>query len=278
MSRRRQLRKLINTQKSILMPVAHDALTAKLIEQVGFHAFSIGGFGVAAASFAKADNGSLTLKDLSPPITHILKASNLPCLVDADTGYGGPSRVAQTIVTYEQAGAAAIFIEDQQWPKRCGHTEKQKLIPINQMQSKIKAALSARKSKDLIIMARTDAISATGSLDAAIRRARAYQQAGAESIFIEAPTTKKQLKAIPKLIPDSILLVNMMEGGKTPLINADDLASWGYHLIAYPITSILSATHGIKNSLQQLKSTGTTNHYFKKHLTPFNEFRSFIGL
>lgn len=278
MSRRLKLRTLIKTQKGILMPVAHDALTAKLIADTGFSAYSIGGFGVAASSYGKADNGSLTLKDLSPPITHILKASNLPALVDADTGYGGPKQVAQTITTYEQAGAAAIFIEDQQWPKRCGHTENQKLISINQMQSKIKAALSARKNRDLIIMARTDSISAEGSLDTAIKRAKAYQQAGADSIFIEAPTTKQQLKAIPKLLPNSILLVNMMEGGKTPLFNQEDLASWGYHLIAYPITSILSATHGIKNSLEQLKSTGTTDNYFKKHLTPFKEFRSFIGL
>lgn len=272
------IRELLRTKKSILIPVAHDALTAKLIERAGFDAFSIGGFGVAAASYGLPDNGSLTFKDFSPVFRNIISASSLPVLVDADTGYGGPQKAASVVASYEALGASVIFIEDQQWPKRCGHAGGQKLISKAAMCGKIKAAKAALVNVETILMARTDAIAAEGSLDAAIDRARDYVAAGADAIFIEGPTSIDDLKRIPRELTNTILLVNMMEGGKTPIVPHKILEEWGYHLIAYPITTILSQTKAVEESLARLKERGTTNDYFKTHMTPFSDFRKLIGL
>jgi methylisocitrate lyase len=278
MTKAKKLRLLLADSEAVLMPVAHDALSAKLIEQVGFSAFSIGGFGVAASSFAKPDNGSVSFNQLKRPIKYILAASNLPALVDADTGYGGPNMIAKVIRRYEAFGAAAIFIEDQVWPKRCGHVNGHQLISIKNMQAKIKAALAVKKDKNLIIMARTDAISAEGSLTHAIKRAKAYLSAGAEAIFIEAPRSKQELKAIPQALPHTILLANMMEGGKTPLCSQQELASWGFKLIAYPILGILSSSQAIINSLHHLQVHGHTKKLTNPQIMSFSNFKQIIGL
>lgn len=272
------IKSLLSKHRSLLLPVAHDALTAKLIERARFSAFSIGGFGVAASAFGKPDNGSVSFDQLFPVFKNIFLASSLPALVDADTGYGGPARTAEVVAVYENAGASAIFIEDQIWPKRCGHTNGHRLIPKKAMQEKIRAAKKSLRRRETILMARTDAISAEGSLNAAIIRCRAYLAAGADALFIEAPRTTEEVKQIPLAFPNIMLLINMMEGGKTPLVPQKTLEEWGYRLIAYPITSILAQTKAIQDSLEHLKTNGTTNDWFRKHLLSFDKFRRLIEL
>lgn len=272
------IKSLLSKYRSLLLPVAHDALTAKLIERAGFAAFSIGGFGVAASAFGKPDNGSVGFDQLFTMFSNILRASSLPVLVDADTGYGGPKRTAKVVSAYENAGASAIFIEDQVWPKRCGHTNGHRLITKEAMQEKIRAAKKALRRRETILMARTDAISAEGSLNAAIIRGRAYLAADADALFIEAPRTTAEIKQIPRAFPNTILLINMMEGGKTPLIPQKILEDWGYRLIAYPITGILAETKAIQTAFDYLKANGTTNDWFRKHLLAFTDFRHLIGL
>lgn len=272
------IKSLLSDHRSLLLPVAHDVLTAKLIERAGFPAFSIGGFGVAASAYAKPDNGSVGFAELFPIFQHILRASRLPALVDADTGYGGPEKVAQVIAAYEKSGASAIFIEDQVWPKRCGHTNGHQLIATGAMQEKIRSAKTAFRHPTTILMARTDAISADGSLAAAIDRGRAYVAAGADALFIEAPRTLIEIREIPRAFPDTPLLINMMEGGKTPLVPQRTLEDWGYKMIAHPVTSILAQTKAVQDALVRLRRHGTTRHWFKNHLLDFHEFCQLIGL
>lgn len=272
------LKSLLSTNKSLLLPVAHDALTAKLIEMAGFKAFSIGGFGVAASAFGLPDNGSVGFSQFLPVFTNILNASGLPALVDADTGYGGPETAAKVVSTYEKSGASAIFIEDQVWPKRCGHTSGHKLVPPKEMAEKLRAAKSALNNADTILMARTDAISAEGSLEAAVKRAKMYINAGADAIFIEAPRTIDELKRIPEALPDTILLANMIEGGKTPLVSRDVLEKWGFRLIAHPLAGILAQTQVITKTLSFIKENGTTEGWGRDNLFGFAEFRQLIGL
>lgn len=272
------LKSLLSTNKSLLLPVAHDALTAKLIEMAGFKAFSIGGFGVAASAFGLPDNGSVGFAQFLPVFKNILRASSLPSLVDADTGYGGPEMVAKVVSSYESAGASAIFIEDQAWPKRCGHTSGHKLINPNRMADKIASAKKALINPETILMARTDAISAEGSLNSAIKRARIYIKAGADAIFIEAPRTVEDLRQIPKELPDTILLANMIEGGKTPLVKRNVLEKWGFRLIAHPLAGILAQTRVIRDTLSFLKENGTTKGWGQRNLYDFTEFRQLIGL
>lgn len=258
MNKPKKLRQLLKSRKSLLMPVAHDALTAKIIEKVGFDAFSIGGFGVAASHFGLPDIGILTQGDFQPSVKNILSVSALPALVDGDTGYGNGESVRRLVREYEALGAAAIFIEDQVWPKRCGHTGVKEVIPTEEMMAKIQAAVSVKTNPDLLIMARTDARSALGDLEAAIGRARAYLKAGAEAIFIEAPRTIEEIKAIPRALPGTILLINMMEGGQTPVLPQKELEKMGYKLIAWPISSLLATTRVVKEVMEELKTNGTT--------------------
>lgn len=272
----KKLRTLLKDREAILMPVAHDALTAKIIEKVGFKAYSAGGFGIAASQFGLPDVGILAQGDLQPSIKNILAASLLPALVDGDTGYGNEYNVRHLVQEYEALGAAAIFIEDQVWPKRCGHTTVKELIPAEEMGKKIRAALKARKNPDFLIMARTDARSALDSIEAAITRAKNYLKAGAEAIFIEAPQTIEEIKLIPRRLPKVPLLINIMEGGKTPLCKKENLEKWGYKMIAYPISSILTMTKAVSDTLNHLKAHGTTNDYFKNHMVGFEAFKKLI--
>lgn len=275
---KQSIRSLLKAHRSLLLPVAHDALTAKLIAQAGFRAFSIGGFGVAASAFGKPDNGSVGFDELFPVFGQIMRAADLPALVDADTGYGGPMMTARVVAAYEQSGASAIFIEDQMWPKRCGHTNGHRLIAARAMQAKIRAARASLKSPDTILMARTDAISAEGTLAAAVQRSKAYLAAGADALFIEAPRTLQEIREIPQAFPDTPLLINMMEGGKTPLVSQRTLERWGFRMIAHPITSILAQTKAIQDALVQLRRHGTTREWSDTRLFDFWEFGRLIGL
>ncbi len=242
-------------KKGILLPVAHDALTALLIEKAGFSCFGIGGFGISASSYGYLDLGYIGLKEVVDATQRTTPLVNIPALVDADTGYGGPSEVIKTVKALEKAGAAAIFIEDQVWPKRCGHLNGKEVISTVQMQAKIKAALKAKKNKDLIIMARTDAL-ATNGLKEALNRAKQYHKIGADMIFIEAPENIQQVRIIASELKGIPLMINLIEGGKTPIISQKVLQKMGFNLIAYPLTSLLASAHNTRLALRDLKKDG----------------------
>lgn len=272
----KKLRQLLKSKKSLLMPVAHDALTAKIIEEADFDVFSIGGFGVAASQFGLPDIGILTQGDFQPSIKNILASSGLPALVDGDTGYGNGESVRRLVREYEALGAAAIFIEDQVWPKRCGHTGVKEIIPAEEMAKKIETAVRAKTNPDLLIMARTDARSALNSLAGAIKRAKIYLRAGAEAIFIEAPRTIEEMREIPRALPGVTLLVNMMEGGQTPLLPQKDLEKMGYKIVAWPISSLLAMTRAIEKTMRELKRNGTTKNCWSE-MADFDEIRKLLN-
>lgn len=248
-------KQIVLKKRGVVLPVAHDALTALLIERLGFELFGVGGFGVSAASYGYLDMGQIALPEMVDATKRICSVVSIPALVDADTGYGGPKEVKETVRQLEEAGAGAVFIEDQVWPKRCGHIDGKQVVPINDMCSKIMAAVSARRDPDLMIMARTDAIAIEG-LNAALKRAKAYVQAGAEIIFIEAPSSLEEVKIIAKELGDIPKMINFIEGGKTPIVPQQEVADMGFNLIAYPLTSLLAAHKAIEQELSVLRQVG----------------------
>lgn len=257
MDKRQKFKSLLTKPGATLIPVVHDALTAKIAENVGFEAVSVGGFAIAGVNFGLPDVGLLGLAEMSETIKNIVTATVLPVFADADGGYGNERNVAHTVQTYEAIGVASLFLEDQKHPKRCGHMDGKEIISVEEMSAKIRSAISARTSPDFAICARTDARAIEG-LEGAISRAKAYIKAGADIIFIEAPQSKEELIEIPKRITGVPLLVNMLEGGKTPLCTKEELEQMGYKLIAHPVTTLFSAINATEQALQHLKDHGET--------------------
>lgn len=231
------------------------------------------GYGTAAATLGLPDIGLLTMTEMLANVRAIVDAVEIPVIADADTGYGNPVNVIRTVKEYEKAGAAALHIEDQVWPKRCGHMSGKQVIPENEMVAKIKAALDARTSENFIIIARCDAIAVEG-WDAAIDRGKAYEDAGADVIFIEAPETAEQMEQIPKLfgVP---CLINIAP--RTPLLSIDRLEEMGYAIAIYPGLCLASTIKANLESLRQLKETGQARD-FGDFLASFMEFNQFIGV
>jgi len=262
--------------ESILLPVVHDAIAAKIAEQLGYYAVSIGGFAISGINYGLPDVGLLSLTDMESVIKHIVTSVNIPIFADADGGYGNERNVIHTIKAYENIGVASLFIEDQKHPKRCGHMNGKELIHPEEMGLKIQAAVKARENPDFMICARTDAIAVEG-FKSAIERAKLYIQAGADIIFIEAPETIEQLQEIPKIINQVPLLVNMLEGGKTPLCNQKQLNKMGYKIIAYPVTTMFSAINATKKALEYLKKTGETQSLLPDMIS-FEEYKKLVNL
>jgi len=256
------------------LPVANNVLEAVLIEKAGFKCFGIGGFGISASQYGYLDNGHIGLKQIAQAVATITPVVNIPCLVDADTGYGGPQKVIHTIKTIKRAGAAAIFIEDQVWPKKCGHLNGKKVIPINKMKLKIKAALKARQDKNLVIMARTDS-GQTHGINKAISRAISYYQTGADIVWVEAPQTIKEIKLISQKLKNIPKMINLIEGGKTPLMSQKQLKNLGFNLISYPLTTLLSNVKITQQVLKNLKQKGTTKNILTK-LYLFKDLRKIL--
>jgi 2-methylisocitrate lyase-like PEP mutase family enzyme len=251
------LKELIERDEILVAPGAHDAFSAKLAEDVGFEAVYMTGFGTAASCFGLPDISLLTMTEMVQNAGRIAKAVSIPVIADADTGYGNHLNMIRTTEEYERAGIAAIQIEDQISPKRCGHMDGQKVVPVEEMVAKIRAAVRARGAGDMLIIARTDAISALG-FEEAIRRGNIYSEAGADILFIEAPTTMEQLESIPKLMKDAPLLINVAP--KTPYLNARKYGELGYDLAIYPPLSITTAYRSIREELVELKNNGITKH------------------
>ncbi|MBW1972488.1 MAG: oxaloacetate decarboxylase [Deltaproteobacteria bacterium] len=272
-----KFRLLLNQPEAIILPGVYDALTAILAERAGFRMIAHTGYGVAATLLGQPDVGLVCFKEMCDRVQYIARAVNIPVLADADTGYGNPINVFRTIKEFIKAGAAGLFIEDQVWPKRCGHLSGKQIISVDEMVSKIKAAVDARDKEDpnFVVGARTDAI-ATDGFNEAIRRAKAYRDAGADFIFIEAYENLEQMKSAIKEIK-APLLVNLIEGGKTPVINAKDAEDLGFKLIAFPLTSLWATTNAVNQIFKILKETGSAKQYLDK-LIKWAEFNEIIGL
>jgi 2-methylisocitrate lyase-like PEP mutase family enzyme len=244
------------TGEALLLPGAPDALTARVIEALGFEAVYITGAGVTNARLGVPDLGLITLSELADTVEAVREAVTLPIVVDADTGFGGPLNVRRTVQTLERRGANAIQLEDQTFPKRCGHFTGKEVIPAPEMVAKLHAALDARADDALLIVARTDARQMLG-LEAALERAERYREAGADVIFVEAPESAEELAEIARRI-DGPLLVNMVEGGATPQLDASELSALGFAIVLYANAALRGAVHGMQAVLGHLKRTGST--------------------
>jgi 2-methylisocitrate lyase-like PEP mutase family enzyme len=273
MKKEKRLRELIERPGIIMAPGAYDAFSAKLIEAVGFDAVYMTGFGTAASTLGYPDIGLLTLTDMMTNVKRIADAVAIPVIADADTGYGNHLNVIRTVEEYEKAGSAAVQIEDQISPKRCGHMEGHKLVPPGEMVAKIRAAVKARKDGDMVIIARTDAISAEG-FEEAISRANIYREEGADVLFVEAPRDIEQLERIPKLVKGPTL-VNIAP--KTPYLHIKKYEDMGYALAIYPAISITAVYATIRDKLVELKSQGMNSDGGHGGV-PFDELVDFLGL
>jgi 2,3-dimethylmalate lyase len=236
----------------LLLPCAHDALAARLIEQAGFEAFSIGGFGVILSRLGLPDIGLASFGEISAAVRDIAASVQIPVLVDADDGYGDVKNVTRTVQVYEAMRVGGIVLEDQTSPKRCGHMAGKSVVSVEAAAQKIEAAVAARRDPDLLIAARTDARAVHG-LDDALRRAERYKRAGADILFVEAPQDEDELRTIGRSLPGP-LLVNMAEGGRTPILPPRVLGEMGFALAVYPSTLFLRCIGAMQGALSDLRA------------------------
>ena len=270
------LREQIEDKKRIIvLPGVFDALSARIAEQVGFEAMFQTGYGSAAALLGMPDYGFLNAGETIDNARRIIRSVNVPVLVDVDTGYGNPLSVWRLVRDLESLGAKGIFLEDQVWPKRCGHMTGKDVISKNDYISKLKAALEARKSKDFIIVARTDARAPLG-IDEAIKRGKEYRKIGADVIFVEAPKTVDELKKIADEI-DAPLVANMIEEGVTPNLSANELLKMGYRIAVFPLSGLYAAAFAIREVFTELRKTGATKQG-RKMMVTFKEFNKLVDL
>ena len=272
-----RLRQLLANPELLVAPGAYDALSARLIAQAGFPAIYMTGFGTAASVLGQPDVGLLTMSEMVARASALASVTgDLPLIADADTGYGNPINVRRTIREYERAGVAGLHIEDQVWPKKCGHMEGKQVIPMDEMAQKVRAAVDARQDPDFVIIARTDA-NAVNGLDDALLRGRAYREAGADVIFIEAPRSLEELQAIAQAFSDTPLLFNWAESGKTPLLSLNEIHTLGFKLVIFPVSLLFAVTHAMLALLEVLKQ-GETPAPFSSRMTAFSQFTQHIGL
>jgi 2-methylisocitrate lyase-like PEP mutase family enzyme len=258
-----------------MAPGAYDALSARLVEQAGFDAVYMTGFGTTASLIGRPDVGLLSGTEMADNARRIAAAVDVPVIADADTGYGNAINVVRTVQLYEQAGVAGIQLEDQVMPKRCGHMNGKVLVAADEMAGKVRAAVAARRDPDLVVIARTDAVAVTG-VDDALARARAYADAGADLLFVEAPTTEADVEKVATALAGVAPLVfNWAEGGRTPPLSMDRMAELGFALVLYPIGTLLAATAGIRSLLAALHAQGVPP---LEGLPSFGEFTDLVGL
>lgn len=273
---RGKLREMLARPEPLLAPGAYDSLSARLIEQAGFEVVYMTGFGTSASLLGRPDVGLLSLGEMVDNARRIAHAVDVPVIADADNGYGSPINVIRTVQEYEAAGVAAIHIEDQVAPKKCGHMEDKHVVEVEEMVQKVRAAVEARRSHDFLIIARTDARAVEG-LDQALERARRYREAGADVLFVEAPESEDEVVAVAKAFPDVPLVLNWAEGGKTPPLSRERLQELGYSLILFPLTALFVATLAMRESLVQLRTHGSPLPIMDR-LTGFREFLDIVGL
>lgn len=269
------VRTILEREGALACPGVYDALSAKLVEQAGFPLTVISGYSVAATQFGLPDFGYLTQTEMVAAARRVCGAVRIPVLVDADTGYGNALNVIRTVNDLIGAGAAGMFLEDQVWPKRCGHMKGKRVIPVDEQVQKIRAAVDARGAREFFLIARTDARQVDG-LDAAIARCRRYREAGADALFVEAPRSVEELARIGRELPRP-LVANMLEGGVTPLLTRHELAALGFQLILYPLTGLYASAKAMRDLFALIKTAGTTGEALDR-LLPFQEFHKLIDL
>ena len=271
----KNLRNMLKANKPLVIPGVYDAIGAKIAEKVGFEAMFQTGYGTSATLFGMPDYGFIGATETLDNARRICRAVSVPVIVDSDTGYGNALSIWKLVRELEDAGASGIFLEDQRWPKRCGHMKGKEVITQEEYTEKLGAAVDARQSKDFIIVARTDA-RATQGLDIAIERGIQNKKTGADAVFIEAPRSLEEMKIIGKSI-NAPLVANMIEGGATPISSAETLHKLGFKIILYPLSVLFANTFATMNILKELKKTGTTTK-FKHKVVNFDQFNDLVEL
>lgn len=271
-----RLRALLARPGCVVAPGVADAFAARLVALEGFEAIYMTGFGTSLTRLGLPDVGLLTASEMVDNAYRIADASGLPLVADADTGYGNPINTRRTIRDYEKAGVAGVHIEDQSWPKRCGHLAGKRVIPTAEMVAKIKAACDARRDPDFVVIARCDAIAIEG-LEAALERGERYREAGADMLFIEAPVGRAEVEKVAARFKGVPLLYNMAASGKTPDLPADELGRLGFRLAIYPNWLLLAAIPAMQNLLKELKRTGSIAH-MRDQVATFKQFTDIAGL
>jgi methylisocitrate lyase len=270
-----QLRALVEADEIVVLPGVYDALSARVAERVGHQAITIGGYAMTGSLLAEPDSSQLSVTEMAEHYARVCAAVDVPCLVDGDTGFGNVTNVRRTVRLFEQAGVAGLFLEDQVFPKRCGHTAGKDVIPAVEMVAKIQAAVDARVDADLVIMARTDAIAIHG-LDDAIERANLYREAGADLLFVEAPRTVEDMRRICREAPFPHC-ANMISFGLTPELTARDLQDVGYAAAAWPVSSVFAVTRTLEKLFTRLLTEGKLAGA-KDEMVSFDEFTTLMGL
>lgn len=270
-----RLRALIDRERPLILPGCPDALTARLAEAVGFEAAYLSGAGLANTLLGRPDIGLVTMTELVEQVARICDVIDIPLVVDIDTGFGNALNAQRTVRAVERAGAAGIQIEDQVFPKRCGHFSGTAVVPFEEIRGKLMAVLDARADPGLVVIARTDAIAPLG-FEAAVERALAFAELGADVVFVEAPRTVEELEALPSRVP-APLLVNVVEGGRTPHLSAAELAAMGYRIVLFANTALRVAIRSARDALRRLRETGDSRFLIDSMLT-WEERQALVGL
>jgi carboxyvinyl-carboxyphosphonate phosphorylmutase len=257
-----QFKEMILEPDILVVPSAYDALSAKVIEKAGFRAVHMTGSGTSASMLGYPDLGFTTVSEMANHAKNLVLAVDVPLVVDADSAYGNALNTMRTVREFERAGVAGIHIEDQVTPKRCGHLEGKRIISMDEMVGKLEAAVAAREDDDFQIIARTDARECV-NMEEAIRRSHAYVEAGADCIFLEAPLSVDEMRHIRREI-DAPLLANMVEGGKTPWLTAEELGDIGFDLVIYPLSGWMAAAVVLRELMAELRDTGTTQAFWDR--------------
>ncbi|MDJ0662544.1 MAG: isocitrate lyase/PEP mutase family protein [Crocosphaera sp.] len=267
------LRNLLDNPGIIAAPAVYDCIGSKLAQKAGFSFIFTSGFGMSASLLGLPDMGFLTATEMLNQVKNIITSVDIPVICDIDTGYGNVLNVRRTVEDIISFGASGIILEDQEWPKKCGHFEGKKVIETQEMVKKIKAAVDAKNNSDLVIIGRTDARAVYG-LEEALYRGKKYQEAGADIIFIEAPQTREELEKIANYFPDIPLLANIIEGGKTPCLSLAELEEMGFKIVAYALSGLLSSTNSMLHCFQQLQEKGSTD--MTNNTFQFDDFKDLI--
>ena len=275
MHKAERIRNLLKEKGVLVMPGVYDALSAKIAAGVGFEVIFITGYSLSATLLGEPDFGILTQTEMLAAAQRICSVAPTPVIVDADTGYGNAINVIRTVKELIRIGAAGMFLEDQVWPKRCGHMKGKQVIPLEEQLKKLRAAMEARESNDLYIVARTDARQALGLKDA-IKRGIAFKEAGADAIFIEAPESKEEMREIARNVPGP-LVANMIERGVTPLMGPGELKEHGYQLVVWPLGPLYASAKALREVYMTLREHGTTQPLLDR-LISFDDFNSIVGL
>lgn len=274
--RAERIRQLLTENRPLVLGGVYDGLTTRLADRAGFEVMFVGGFSVAATQLGEPDLGYLTQTEMADAARRICRLTERPVLVDADTGYGSPLSVMRTIELWADAGAAGLFLEDQVWPKRCGHMRGKQVVERDDWLAKLRAVLDGRdRAIDLFLVARTDARAVLG-LDEAIARARAAHDLGADATFVEAPQSIAEMERIGREVPGA-KVANMVEGGRTPLLSPAELHDLGFDLIVTPLAAILAATKALAFVYRRLREAGTLRDDLEQLLS-FDDFNELIGL